>query len=174
MAHSFLKSLKPENILIGADGYAKLTDFGLSKENVLGSHEAKSLCGTAEYLSPEVLISRQQQQQLDIDQCDGYGKASDWWSFGALIYEMLCGIPPFYSKDREQLYQNIKNCKPKLDYPYLSEPARDILEHLLVKDPTKRLGNTSGGVSAIKEHPWFDEINWDQINHKLVHPPYIP
>ena len=87
--------MKPENILVGDDGYIKLTDFGLSKENVIGNSEAKSLCGTAEYLSPEVLLSKQSGGTC------GYGKASDWWSFGALVYEMLCGVPPFYSKDRE-------------------------------------------------------------------------
>ena len=130
--------MKPENILIGTDGYAKLTDFGLSKENVLGNNEAKSLCGTAEYLSPEVLFSRsaQSSSQGDDQSSIGYGKAADWWSFGALVYEMLCGVPPFYSKDRETLYRNIKFAQPKLDYPYLSESARDFLSKLLVKDPS--------------------------------------
>lgn len=86
------RDLKPENVLVGSDGYIKLTDFGLSKENIQGSQDAKSLCGTAEYLSPEIL------------QRHGHGKATDWWSFGAIIYEMLVGLPPFYSKDRERLY----------------------------------------------------------------------
>ena len=87
-----LSSLKPENVLVGEDGYIKLTDFGLSKEGVEGHKDAKSLCGTAEYLSPEIL------------QRQGHGKATDWWSFGAIIYEMLVGLPPFYSKDKEKLY----------------------------------------------------------------------
>jgi serum/glucocorticoid-regulated kinase 2 len=81
-------SLKPENVLVGGDGYIKLTDFGLSKDNITGSKDAKSLCGTAEYLSPEILKK------------EGHGKSTDWWSFGAIIYEMLVGLPPFYSKDR--------------------------------------------------------------------------
>jgi serum/glucocorticoid-regulated kinase 2 len=91
--HNILyRDLKPENVLVGIDGYIKLTDFGLSKENITGIKDAKSFCGTAEYLSPEIL------------QRQGHGKASDWWSFGAIIYEMLVGLPPFYSKDREKLY----------------------------------------------------------------------
>lgn len=73
---------------MSGDGYIKLTDFGLSKDNIKGQQDAKSLCGTAEYLSPEIL------------QRQGHGKATDWWSFGAIIYEMLIGLPPFYSKDR--------------------------------------------------------------------------
>jgi protein-serine/threonine kinase len=123
------RDLKPENVLVGRDGYVKLTDFGLSKENIEGHSEAKSLCGTAEYLSPEIL------------QRQGHGKASDWWSFGAIIYEMLCGLPPFYSKEREKLYRNIKYAEPRLDMPFLSEAAKDLCKKLLDKDPKTRLGS---------------------------------
>mmetsp|Transcript_762 Transcript_762/g.92 ORF Transcript_762/g.92 Transcript_762/m.92 type:complete len:155 (+) Transcript_762:192-656(+) len=77
------RDLKPENVLIDNDGFAKITDFGLSKENIL-NNSTFSFCGTPEYLAPEV-FARQ-----------GYGKCIDWWSVGCLIYEMLTGIPPFY------------------------------------------------------------------------------
>lgn len=87
---------------------------------------------------------------------------------------MLCGVPPFYSKDRETLYRNIKFAAPKLDYPFLSEAARDLLGRLLTKDPTKRLGNTAGGVLALRDHPWFEEVEWDHIFNKRVTPPYKP
>ena len=171
MRNKFYYSLKPENILVDIDGYAKLTDFGLSKEGVCGN-EARSMCGTAEYLSPEVLLSRQ--IQSNPGSLAGYGKAADWWSYGALIYEMLCGIPPFYSKDREQLYRNIRFGDPKLDHPYLSPNARDLLSKLLVKDPKYRLGNTQCGVSTLKDHPWFDSIDWSQMYRKELIPPYKP
>lgn len=82
-------SLKPENILIDAEGFALLTDFGLSKENMTATTKAKSLCGTAEYLSPEVLAPLR-----------SYSTECDWWSFGCVIYEMLTGHPPFYSANR--------------------------------------------------------------------------
>ena len=120
----------------------KLTDFGLSKENIQGVEGTYSLCGTAEYLSPEIL------------QRQGHGKPSDWWSFGAIIYEMLCGLPPFYSKDREKLYRNIKYSDPRLDMPFLSDSAKDLCAKLLEKDPQKRLGQGADG-AEIREHPWF-------------------
>lgn len=91
-------SLKPENILIDAEGYALLTDFGLSKEDMTASRKASSLCGTAEYLAPEVLEKNR-----------NYGKECDWWSFGCVIYEMLTGHPPFYSTDRKKMFEDIKN-----------------------------------------------------------------
>lgn len=148
------RDLKPENVLVGADGYIKITDFGLSKEISEGNSEAKSLCGTAEYLSPEILLRK------------GHGKATDWWSFGAIIYEMLCGLPPFYSKDRERLYKNIKYADPKLDMPYLSENAKDLCRKLLVKDPAERLGSSDRDGKDIRSHPWFDQINWEAIEKK--------
>lgn len=86
--------MKPENVLIGSDGYAKITDFGLSKESITGNN-ATSFCGTPEYLSPEILSKK------------GHGKSTDWWSFGCIVYEMLSGLPPFYSKQREKLFKNI-------------------------------------------------------------------
>jgi serine/threonine protein kinase len=87
---------------------------------------------------------------------------------------MLCGVPPFYSKDRETLYRNIKYAHPKLDQPFLSESARDFLSKILVKDPSQRLGSGFGGMQALKDHPWFDCVNWSHIYHKMEVPPYKP
>ena len=159
---SYFYSLKPENVLVDGAGYIKLTDFGLSKMGIAGHREAKSLCGTAEYLSPEML------------QRQGHGKATDWWSFGAIIYEMLVGLPPFYSKDREKLYQNIKYAEPRLDYNFLSEDARDLCVKLLHKDPNSRLGSGPTDAEEIMSHPWFDQIDWSRIANKTMTPPYQP
>ena len=137
-------------MLIGADGYAKITDFGLSKEDITGHTEANSFCGTPEYLAPETLHRT------------GHGKAADWWSFGAIIYEMLTGLPPFYSKDRQKLYNNIKFGELKLQ-PWLSDSAKDLFTRILVKDPMERLGSGERDAEEIKEHPWFESINWDDI-----------
>lgn len=89
------RDLKPENILVGRDGYLKIADFGLSRSDINGQMSgATSIVGTAEYLAPEVLCQKKNG--------GGYGKAADWWCFGCLIYEFLCGIPPFYDDRGDQ------------------------------------------------------------------------
>ena len=104
----------------------------------------------------------------------GHGKASDWWSFGGLIYEMLCGQPPFFSKDKEKLFRNIKYSEPRLDLPFLSENARDICLKLLDKNPNTRLGSGPTDAEEIMQHPWFSCINWNAIYQKQQPPPYKP
>jgi serine/threonine protein kinase len=87
---------------------------------------------------------------------------------------MLCGLPPFYSKERERLYKNIKYADPKLDMSYLSENAKDLCRKLLIKDPLNRLGSGERDAADIKCHPWFECINWDAIKEKKIPPPYKP
>ena len=108
-------SLKPENVLIDEEGFALLTDFGLSKENITGETQAASLCGTAEYLAPEVLASNR-----------AYGKACDWWSFGVLLYELITGIPPFYGRGVNETFSKIKEREP--EFPQFIAPmVKDLL-----------------------------------------------
>ncbi len=154
------RSLKPENVLIDSDGYIKLTDFGLSKENIIDGQSAHSFCGTPEYLAPEIL-KRQ-----------GHGKAVDWWSLGAIIFEMMTGLPPFYTKDREKLFYNIKFAE--LKYPlFVSGICKDLLMKLFNKDPTKRLGSVRDA-EEIMEHPWFAKIDWVAIENKTLKPVFKP
>jgi serine/threonine protein kinase len=89
------RDLKPDNIVFDEDGNALLTDFGLSKEGVLNNSQARSFCGSPAYLAPEMLKRT------------GHGKSVDWYLCGVLLYEMLVGIPPYYSNNKEQLYSNI-------------------------------------------------------------------
>jgi serine/threonine protein kinase len=156
------RDLKPENVLLDAKGHIRLTDFGLSKEGISSSSSgANSFCGTPEYLAPEIL-NRQ-----------GHGRAVDWWSLGALLYEMLSGLPPFYCQDRERLFEKIR--KSELQYPAsLSRPAKMLLRGLLTKDPTKRLGSCSGDASTIQSHEFFAPINWEKLQAGEVEAPWKP
>lgn len=153
------RDLKPENVLIDRDGYIKITDFGLSRMQVSGNHDAKSICGTPEYLAPEI-ISKQ-----------GYGKPIDWWTLGCIIYEMLIGQPPFYVDNRQELFRRIQEAEPHYS-DKLSETAKNLLQGLLTKDPTKRLGSSPD--KLVRDHGWFNGINWEYLKLKKYQPPFKP
>ena len=155
----FLCSLKPENILIDEYGYLRLTDFGLSKMDIVDNN-AYSVCGTPEYLAPEILYKQ------------GHGKPVDWWCLGSLIYEMIVGLPPFYSKSRVELFDKIKFINPNIP-TYVSPKLRNLLEGLFQKKPEVRLG-TKNGAAEIKQHPWFDTMNWTALLDRKLKAPFIP
>jgi len=156
------RDLKPENVLLDGSGHIRLTDFGLSKEGISSSSSgANSFCGTPEYLAPEIL-NRQ-----------GHGRGVDWWSLGALLYEMLTGLPPFYCQDRERLFEKIR--KSELHYPAsLSSTSKHLLRGLLTKDPTRRLGSGPKDAEEIKPHPFFASIDWDRLQKGQIAPPWTP
>lgn len=152
------RDLKPENLLLSADGHIIMTDFGISKEGLsCGDDRTSTFCGTPEYLAPEVLKQEQ------------YNKAVDWWSLGTLMYEMLSGLPPFYTEDVQNMYFNIINTQ--LTMPKgTDEETQALLSAFLEKDPNDRLQDPA----KIKEHPFFSGIDWEKLYRKEVTPPYIP
>lgn len=156
------RDLKPENVLLDDLGNVRLTDFGLSKEGVSDhSSGANSFCGTPEYIAPEVLLRQ------------GHGRAVDWWSLGALLYEMITGLPPFYSRNRETMFEKI--IKADLSFPaHVSEAAKDLLSHLLVRDPKARLGSGERDADEIKEHLFFSDIDWAEMSTGKMRPPWQP
>jgi serine/threonine protein kinase len=154
------RDLKPDNVVLDSDGHCKLTDFGLSKEGVYDSQCAKSFCGSIAYLAPEMLKKQ------------GHGKAVDWYLLGVLFYEMLIGIPPFFTEKREEIFYNIEY--GELQIPkFISKNASCLLKDLLQKDPLKRLGGGIKDALEIKEHEYFKGVNWDDVYNKKVLPPKI-
>ncbi|KAK1806199.1 hypothetical protein P4O66_000086 [Electrophorus voltai] len=121
------RDLKPENILLDSQGHIVLTDFGLCKEGISQADTTTTFCGTPEYLAPEVLRKQP------------YDNTVDWWCLGSVLYEMLYGLPPFYSRDTHEMYDNILHKELTLR-PGASTSAWSILQALLEKDHTKRLG----------------------------------
>jgi serum/glucocorticoid-regulated kinase 2 len=95
----------------------------------------------------------------------------DWWTLGILLFEMLTGLPPFYSEDQNEMYQRI--LEEDLTFPMFVAPlARDILTKLLEKDPRKRLG--VNGAQEIKDHDFFHDIDWIKLMQKRLKPPTKP
>ena len=150
------RDLKPENILIDINGNIKLTDFGLSKICVTYPCKAKTLCGTPEYLAPEILFAKE------------YGIEVDWWSLGVVIYEMLSGYLPFRIIHGNKITKSIYKQKIKI-FEHFSFEAKDLIIKLLEYNPKKRIK-----YKEIIKHSFFKGINWDKIKKKEIKPPFIP
>ncbi|KAJ2081731.1 Serine/threonine-protein kinase Sgk2 [Coemansia sp. RSA 988] len=193
------RDLKPENCLLDADGHVKIVDFGLAKEvgpvvwrtegsalySVEEGGKTGTFCGTPEYLAPEVLLRQR------------YGKEVDWYCLGAVLYEMLTGLPPFYDQDNNTMYRRILH--EPLHFPASLPPplrasgtyndsctsgtagansigrlAQDFITRILERDPEKRLGHGVFGTENIKRHVFFHGIDWKKIYRQEYAPPFVP
>ncbi|KAJ2588655.1 Serine/threonine-protein kinase Sgk2 [Coemansia sp. RSA 1804] len=191
------RDLKPENCLLDADGHVKIVDFGLAKEvgpvvwrtegsalySVEEGGKTGTFCGTPEYLAPEVLLRQR------------YGKEVDWYCLGAVLYEMLTGLPPFYDQDSSTMYHRILN--EEFRFPTALPPAapsngtlnpgsgnvasnvigryaQDFVYQLMQRDPKARLGNGVFGTENVKRHLFFYGIDWGKIYRQEYAPPFVP
>eukprot|EP01138_Halocafeteria_seosinensis_P013925 gb/GECG01014220.1/.p1 GENE.gb/GECG01014220.1/~~gb/GECG01014220.1/.p1 ORF type:complete len:1041 (+),score=130.92 gb/GECG01014220.1/:1-3123(+) len=173
------RDLKPENVLLDGEGHVKLTDFGLSrvgKENKrpevtslneqskAADERTHSFCGTEQYMAPEVLLQH------------GHSSAVDWWSLGIMMSEMLTGKHPFRGSSHLDTLRNMVNpsIQPKTLH-LLSKNAKSLLEGLLAREPSKRLGSSdAGGVERIKKHAFFKNVDWANVYDKKYKPSFRP
>lgn len=163
------RDIKLENILLDATGHIVLTDFGLSKGFAYDSLDKRtySFCGTIEYMAPEVLRGGK----------TGHDMAVDWWSVGVLLYELCTGASPFTidneTNSQSDITRRILNNSPPLPH-HFSPQLRSLIWGLLQKDPKVRIGCGTREAAEVKEHPFFQELNWDDVLHKRIQAPFKP
>jgi serine/threonine protein kinase len=155
------RNLKLSSILLTLEGHIKITDYEFCKENMWYGSTTSTFCGTVEFLPPEILLDK------------SYGRGVDWWAFGILVYQMLLQQSPFQGDDEDEIYDAILTEEPI--YPSsLSEDSVSILQNLMAREPSSRLGSGPTDAQEIMSHAFFRGVVWEDVYHKRVQIPFMP
>ena len=155
------RDLKLDNIMLTLDGHVKIADYVLCMDIMWYGNTTSTFCGTPEFMAPEILLEQR------------YGRAVDWWAFGILLYEMLLGQAPFRGDDEDEIFDAILEDDPL--YPIqMPRDSVSLLQRLHKRDPSRRLGAGPNDADDVKAHPFFRDVNWDDLINKRVPPPFCP
>ena len=158
------RDLKPENLMIDKHGYLKIVDFGFCKR-IPSARKSQTLCGTPEYLSPELVLQK------------GHNHCVDYWAFGCLVFELLTNDTPFADGQQSRIFKKIVNSERLIAHMFTKgfpSKAKSLVTSLLQPNPAMRLGMQVNGPKDIFNHPWFTGIDWTKLAEKRYKAPYRP